>query len=204
MCGVVKLAEVVDPAVVADMKAHDAVIGFEAQGESESIEHASRGTDRYEVRVPLGPPFTDAASSLPLVVAAKLLLQSRKIEVDTLSHVTSMPGAPAQHWHADVSHLFKTSKQSAAQGIVIVLPLVPLNPAVGPTECLGSHLRMAQEKDEFWHLCDDEAKRPTKTAAIAAETGDVVLFDVRIRHRGGPNTKREKRPILYVGMVKDW
>ena len=40
--------------------------------------------------------------------------------------------------------------------------------------------------------------------ALDATAGDAVLFDVRIRHRGGPNRSPEPRPIMYVGYMQRW
>ena len=34
--------------------------------------------------------------------------------------------------------------------------------------------------------------------------GSVVLFDVRVRHRGTANTSDKPRPIVYMSYVQDW
>ena len=39
---------------------------------------------------------------------------------------------------------------------------------------------------------------------LPTELGDVVLFDMRIRHRGRANLAHTRRPIAYLGYVRDW
>jgi len=36
------------------------------------------------------------------------------------------------------------------------------------------------------------------------QLGSLVLFDLRLRHRGGTNVSPEPRPLLYISYVKDW
>jgi ectoine hydroxylase-related dioxygenase (phytanoyl-CoA dioxygenase family) len=45
---------------------------------------------------------------------------------------------------------------------------------------------------------------PTPILRPAAEVGDVVLFDLRLRHRGGANRGDETRPIIYLSYVESW
>ena len=54
------------------------------------------------------PVFADPALVRnPLLYAfAKSVLRTGALEVDTHSSVTSMPGAPNQHWHHDTGALF--------------------------------------------------------------------------------------------------
>ena len=41
-------------------------------------------------------------------------------------------------------------------------------------------------------------------AAIPASRGSVVLFDVRLRHRGTANRSKKRRSILYMGYTRGW
>jgi ectoine hydroxylase-related dioxygenase (phytanoyl-CoA dioxygenase family) len=37
-----------------------------------------------------------------------------------------------------------------------------------------------------------------------AKAGDCVLFDLRMLHRGGANTGRKKRPVMYLTYTQEW
>jgi len=37
-----------------------------------------------------------------------------------------------------------------------------------------------------------------------AEEGSAILFDSRVRHRGGRNRSERRRPILYMGFMAEW
>jgi ectoine hydroxylase-related dioxygenase (phytanoyl-CoA dioxygenase family) len=167
---------------------------------------ASRSQGRYEVKLELKEPYTSSELvAHPLLQQLNRLLLDDTIEIDTFSHVTSLPGAKAQHWHSDVNPLFANSAQAQAQakaatsataaaaataaalaaeegtvtptaharpslhplrdlpsvdlpsvdlpsaqhlapqGLVAVVPLVPVNGSNGPTEFfVGSHVRPSQ------------------------------------------------------------
>jgi hypothetical protein len=45
---------------------------------------------------------------------------------------------------------------------------------------------------------------PTPIIRPAAQAGDVVLFDLRLRHRGGANRSNQTRPIIYLSYVEGW
>ena len=66
--------------------------------------------------------------------------------------------------------------------------------ASGPTEfILGSHLSA---------LKDAQAELPK--ASFAVNKGSAVLFDVRIKHRGGENKSPKDRGLLYISYVHEW
>ena len=121
--------------------------------------------------------------------------------------MTSLPGAPTQHWHNDVPGCFKKTVAWPAmllppQGVVVVAPLVALDAVSGPTEFyFGTHVNVDHGMG-FWSAHDESP--PTQHAVLPAKRGDVVVFDMRIRHRGGANRSPRRRPIIYLGVVKDW
>ncbi len=120
-----------------------------------------------------------------------------------------------------------------AHGFVAVVPLVPVTPENGPTEFLaGSHVPAA-DAESFWedmqsasattnsdtcvsrqgtgHGGDNDGgtgdcahSAAPSELSFAADQGDVVLFDLRLRHRGTPNRGNAARPILYVSYVREW
>lgn len=77
----------------------------------ETTRSASRSRNRFEVKFPLRPPFIrkDFYSNRFMLGAVKTLL-SNSIEIDTFSHITSLPDAPHQPFHADVGYLFARYK----------------------------------------------------------------------------------------------
>merc|ERR1711871_208110 len=126
----------------------------------ENADAASRSTDRFEIKFPLREPFTNANFvGNDLVVYLSLLFMSDRVEMDTFSFVTSLAGAPDQHWHADVSHLHPRRGNLGhipPPGIVVVVPLDDMNVETGPTEHMfGSHIKV---KGIDWANPPDDAR----------------------------------------------
>jgi len=98
-----------------------------------------RSESRYEVWSPMNPPFTSDEFLLSpfLLPAIKFVMNSERLEIDTFSSVTSLPGAPAQHWHKDAGVLFEYKEfphPLPTYGIVMFVPLIDLVEENGPTE----------------------------------------------------------------------
>ena len=102
--------------------------------------------------------------------------------------VVSLPGAPAQHFHAD----------GRARGIAnAFVPLVDVPSDMGPTRFRrGSHA---------WDHDDPYPDRRARRLADAAEEeapplarGSVLLYDYRVMHAGGANASAAPRPLAYV------
>ena len=159
---------------------------------------AERSKLRFEVKLPLEPPYLDEAltSSDPVVSLLTTALRSKMLELDTFSYVVSMAGAPKQHWHNDAGPLFKDwgGEQFPPHGMVAAVALDAISEESGPTEfVLGSH--RSEFKGELKGL---------PRASFAVDKGGVVLFDLRIKHRGGANESPNDRAMLYVAYVHDW
>lgn len=85
-------------------------------------------------------------------------------------------------------------------GLITVVPFVDLTAETGPTEYyMGTHVNV---KDDLW--IEQENDPPTPQLALEAIVGDVIIFDMRIRHRGQKNQSPSNRAIGYLGYVKDW
>ena len=191
---------------------------------------ASRGANRYEVQLPMQPPYTDAGAQIvahpTLVAVLKLVLRTPQLELDTFSYIESRNGSETQTWHVDAGGVIDTTfvpppgaagASSAARrhlppfGIVATVPTVNLTGANGPTEFLtGSHVDVEAGGTAFWEnqtRSDDEspgATYATPAVALQAKVGDVVLFDLRCRHRGRRNRSGRARTLLYLSYVKRW
>jgi ectoine hydroxylase-related dioxygenase (phytanoyl-CoA dioxygenase family) len=159
---------------------------------------AERSKLRFEVKLPMEPPYLDEAltSSEPVLSLAKAALRSGRLELDSLSYVVSMAGAPAQHWHQDVEPLIHnwSGEQLPPHGVVAMVALGAVTKAGGPTEfVLGSHIASLER-----------AKAGLPKVAFAVNEGGVVLFDFRIEHRGGANKSPKDRALLVVPYVHEW
>lgn len=157
-----------------------------------------------------------------LLAVSKLLLHGNSLAIDTLSAVVSLPGCPFGHWHADVSDprdgakalVGADARHAPPPGLVSIVPLVNLSAASnGPTEfLLGSHVEVELVDTGgggaigWWEAQQAEGDRHVKALELPldATIGTVVLFDLRIRHRGGANRSPSPRPILYCGYMHRW
>ena len=188
--------------------------------QAEMDDAAERSKLRFEVRLPLTAPFTadGLTSSEALLSLVKGGVRSRRIELDTFSSVTALPGAPAQHWHSDVEPLFgagfveEWQHELPPHAVVAAVALEDITRASGPTEFkLGSHIA------SLARAADAKASSVTggnggggntadvlPRASFAVPAGAAVLFDVRVEHRGGANTSPSPRSLLYVSYVHEW
>ena len=176
------------------------------------IQLAMRGSaHRAEVQLPMGAPFDDerlVANPLGLSLL-RMLLGGDDVEIDTFSYIRAAPGSPAQKWHADVDPLF--SKQARQRGfssplpphaIVQIAPLTNMNHDNGATEFVcASHIL-----EEHLEETDPSAQRPSeeRIVQLSASPGSLLLFDVRLRHRGGANNEASSRTVLYSSYVRSW
>ena len=184
--------------------------GDDDDDEFENSKAATRSKSRFEIKLPLAVPFTSNgfADNRWLVYVLKLIM-SEKILIDTFSFVTSLSGAPDQHWHNDVSGLFTSQGPRTShlppQSLVAVIPFDAMNSTTGPTEHrLGSHVQMGGGYWEKRDHVDDAKDGNTPKARIEAKVGDVVLFDVRLRHHGTANNSPNQRSIAYIGYGQSW
>ena len=178
----------------------DPSTGYSAKTSIQTVwpDAAERSKMRFEVKLPLEPPYLDEAITSPGPVVSLLttVLRSKMLEIDTFSYVVSMAGAPTQRWHDDAGSLFKDwgGEQIPPHGLVAAVALDTLSEESGPTEfVLGSH--RSAFKGELKGL---------PRASFAVDKGGVVLFDLRTKHRGGANESPNDRAILYISYVLDW
>ena len=163
------------------------------------LDATERSKLRFEVPLPLEPPYLDEAltSSEPVLSLVKGALRSRRLELDTFSYVVSMAGAPAQHWHTNADPLFVDWRGEGVppHGVMAMVALNPLTKESGRTEfVLGSHLTSLKG------VAVDELPK----ASFALKQGDAALFDMRIRHRGGANKSPKDHALLYIAYVHEW
>lgn len=219
VCGVVAFPDLMPPRLIDQVhKAQQDVFSdFESQiphdkpaysteapFEDPKFGAAEHSPDRFELKFPQRAPFTDRPFSANrfLLSLVKSALGSARIELDTFSSVTARPGAPDQHWHSDVGHLWKNSKNYLsipAQGLIVIVPLMNLTKKTGTTEfMLGSH----KEENPGRRLDNSDFVVPLYR--FYGKAGSFLYFDPRVMHRGLANKSKRKRPITYMGYVHEW
>ena len=100
-----------------------------------------------------------------------------------------------QKWHADGGHLFSHT-DLPPHCINVFYPLVDLSYENGCTEFVpGSH-RLGNFN------CDKDSSSKSTQFGLCCKAGAAVLFDYRLKHRGGSNTSKEARPVLYLAYSK--
>ena len=144
-----------------------------------------------------------------LLGMVKLLLLNSALQLDTYSAVVALPGAPAGSWHSDVEDPFAFHaaivggrSHAPPPGLVVVVPLVDVDETLGPTAFrLGSHVK---SDGGMWDRGEGDNVAAFPELSLPARRGTVILFDLRLEHRGGANRGTVKRPILYLGYTNRW
>lgn len=207
VCGVVAVEGVLDRELVARISADLGAVsaGAAPLGDSfKDTEAASRGGLRREVRLPLRPPFADPTLTAPPLVRSLLRMAlGERVELDTFSCITSFPGSMDQAWHSDVPTPKTGRCHAPPVGLVAVAPLVEATARSGATEFLaGSHVHVGD--DRFWMDDAGGATEATPHLQLRTSPGSLVLFDIRLRHRGRANRGDADRPVLYMSYVQEW
>ena len=119
------------------------------------------------------------------------------------------PDQTAQRWHADGGHLFTENGHQPPHCINVFYPLIDLTPDHGPTEFMPGTHRLGNFNGEGGSG-GSGAGAVLKTGAaqpafgLCCRAGGCIMFDYRIKHRGGANITSEDRPILYLAYGKPW
>ena len=203
-----------------------------ADGATLQMRDASGDQRRYELKLPHArAPFNETAvvANELLLFMAKLFVQDAGLAMDTYSTIVALPGCRRGHMHADVLNPFEYQAAVSRHqshflppGLVAIVPLVDLDATNGPTSFqLGSHVRVrgdplsdaqhepseaGSEPEAAAEAAVGAAEGATRTLEVAlhATRGSAVLFDLRVRHRGGANRGPAPRSILYLGYTLRW
>mmetsp|Transcript_7648 Transcript_7648/g.11489 ORF Transcript_7648/g.11489 Transcript_7648/m.11489 type:complete len:324 (-) Transcript_7648:13-984(-) len=115
----------------------------------------------------------------------------------------SLPGAREQKLHADLDPLFFGGPHLPAHYLTMFLPMLDkesgaYDSAVGQTEFFpGTHVLAAAEK-----VLNGECAKSIKPQL---SSGDAIIYDARLLHRGLANTSKSTvRPLLYVNFQRSW
>jgi len=153
------------------------------------------GDRRLQAAVQLTGPFLSPdLYANPIVLALAKAVLGDDILIDNFSLVSALPGAAAQHAHADHPDLFPEHIFSRAvirpYALNVAIPLIDLTPETGTTKLFtGSQNR---------HWSEDLFILPY----IAR--GGCYLADYRLRHFGTENRTSAERPIVYLTFARPW
>eukprot|EP00457_Paulinella_chromatophora_P005006 gb/GEZN01005019.1/.p1 GENE.gb/GEZN01005019.1/~~gb/GEZN01005019.1/.p1 ORF type:complete len:524 (+),score=80.69 gb/GEZN01005019.1/:25-1572(+) len=161
-----------------------------------------RSPMRYELKYPLTEPFVDSRliANRAVLALCNAALSSHKYELDTFSHITSLPHSPAQHWHRDVAALFETRPMDLPpHGLVTFVPLHNVTQDMGPTRfAVGTHWA------QLYNVPDEPLSKNWPLVDVIADIGDIVALDMRIVHMGGENKSDKRRTMVYLAYVQEW
>jgi hypothetical protein len=165
-----------------------------------------RSPGRYEISL-LYSTAPDCLESLkqilsPIVSALLEATDWNELSICNLSLVVSTPGSLEQSWHADGGHV-NLQKHLPCHVMNIFVPLHDIVFAMGPTEIRpGTHFHTRNLAPMMLAAaCRKTLQRPV--APILA-TGDVLIFDYRVLHRGLANKTMQNRSFLVVTVAKPW
>jgi ectoine hydroxylase-related dioxygenase (phytanoyl-CoA dioxygenase family) len=143
---------------------------------------------------------------LPLVKAA---LRTERPRLLYLGFVRAFAGGTVdQPWHRDAASLFESSRgacdapDTPPHVLNIFFPLVDLRTENGPTAFApGTHSDGAC-RDALATII--ETGDPAQQISPLLSTGDAVMFDCRLLHRGRANRSTNDRVIAYLTVAAPW
>ena len=175
-----------------------------------------RSKNRIEVKCPLEEPFINSSIiNNPIIIQIlNNVMEEKMLEIDTLSLVRSKNNIEPQEWHADITptnQIFQQINKIAMppDGIVMIIALNDITLDLGPTEFLpGSHF-WNTSRNNYVNLDNKDiiGYLPTtvkKHCCPLLYKGDIILFDIRLYHRGGVNKTDTNRDIMYISYLKKW
>ena len=207
--GLVVLENLYDPAWVAEVrKAYDLALAahMEAIGGLPAVQQTPTEKNHLSFYPPITPPFSD-----PQIIANPIALQlmeallGRDLQCSYYHSNTSYPGSGTQNIHRDGGHLFGTEVPVALPPSFLALnvPLCGFTEANGSTEVWpGTHLIVDTDPADGGKLVERAAGLPSLRTNIPA--GSLVLRDMRMWHRGMPNTTETPRTMLALIYRRGW
>lgn len=189
---------------------------FEGEQADESTnfkyhEVASRCLGRLDIRYKMDcDPFDqeEVKCNKYLMPVVKSLL-GRDAELVYAGLILSFPGSADQPWHQDGHQLFSDEEFSVNQSLPpyalnVFVPLDDVDVEVGPTEfCVQSHTR--KKAIEIMKRIEKGDETGTNMVGPLLKTGDALIYDYRVCHRGVKNISEAKtRPMLYLMYARPW
>ena len=155
------------------------------------------GDQRYMLTVDLEAPFDDPdLYAAPLVLPIFRQLLGDDCVLGAFTSVISLPGSKNQSLHKDHPALFPSTRwrhRLPNFAIQLIIPLVPLDDAVGTTRVIkGSH-RVSSDRAAKMEMQDP-----------LVPLGSCLINDYRLSHHGRGNRSDKVRPILTIIYNRPW
>ena len=178
------------------------------RGGLEGLNANAFGHNHIGMHLPLVPPFSD-----PQVVANPIAVQIMAAALGddlrcSFYHTnTAYPGSHYQPIHRDFGPLFGTELNvpTPVTHVVLNIPLIDFTIENGSTEVWpGTHLLVDREARDG--SPERLAARAEGLAALRTNmpAGSIVIRDLRLWHRGMPNTSQEIRTMLALVYSRSW
>ena len=152
----------------------------------------NRRKNRYEyVFSPSSSPFDELARNKVIQEIMRLLL-GNKFYLEKAGLMESHPGSNAQRWHMDAPHLFANRVHLPPATINMFISLCELTDDNGPTE-----FQLGTQKKSNLAL-------PKRLVKAKCPAGSLMLYDIRVIHRGGANESKLPRPLIYLTFSRIW
>ena len=166
-----------------------------------AAEPSNRGVNRFQMHLPFEMPFADPILyENPTVLAILENLFGKDIILTYFASDTPFPGSAYQKVHLDCRLPFpETAYGVPVYSVVVNTPLVDFTEENGPLEMWpgGTHL-IGQPKDMERMVANMPSIRPL------LKTGDILLRDARVWHRGTPSRGIRSRPNMALVYSRGW
>jgi hypothetical protein len=157
---------------------------------------------------PLGHATDGASSDQPQGGANDVVMFSNGC-------IYATPGSDGQNWHTDGPSVSVLDDNALPYAVNVFIPLIDVTPINGTRFVPASH-RPSTMRVRAGGAADVQA--PVTGANSAAEiasaaamrvtpsvsTGNALMFDYRVVHRGLPNQGSAARPLLYCTFARRW
>ncbi len=167
---------------------------------AEAAGPGNRGEARHYVTLPFSGVFAD-----PSVVADEDVLAIVELVAGAdpvmcqLATDTPVLGSTYQDVHRDTPELFPGEAETPSFQLAVNFPLCDVTPENGAFETTRGTHRMSRQEGM---AAMERGDAPMET--IPMKLGDVMIRDVRVLHRGTPNTTASPRPMVVIGYSRRW
>ena len=201
--GYVVLEDVYDPEYLKEVReeyevALDAYL--QSRGGLEEMEGKTFGKNHVGFHPPIVPPFSDPRLvAHPIAVQLLTELLGSGYQCGFYNTNTAMPGSGIQPVHRDTGPLFgaQLPVPHPVTTLVLNIPLCDFTLENGCTEVWpGTHLIVDPHPDDGKRL--DERAKELPSARPGLPLGSFALRDMRMWHRGMPNTADYPRTMFAI------
>lgn len=207
--GYVMLENLLDPNWVVELReAYDLALEkyIIAKGGIEAVQQNPAEKNHLSFYPPLTLPLSDPRIlTNPIAVQIMEVLLGKDLRCGFYHSNTSYPGSGTQRIHRDSNHLFGAEVPFAmpVTSLALNVPLCDFTVANGSTEVWpGTHLIVDADPADGGRLEARAAYLPSLRTNIPA--GSLVLRDMRMWHRGMPNTTDIHRTMLALVYRRSW